>query len=94
MIKNQPSLNLTNCDFEYFLGGYESLINIETNNLNKVTKTFSWPLSGGVPATETKTFYTYLGADKGARIRIVNSNFKNSRFCKGMIVYRKQSYIP
>lgn len=33
-----PSLNLTSCDFKYFLGGYESLINVEYNNLKKVTK--------------------------------------------------------
>lgn len=37
-----PSLNLTNCDFEYFLGGYESLIQVETNNLKKVAKNYNW----------------------------------------------------
>lgn len=44
--------------------------------------------------TENKVFYTYNGADKGARIKIANSNFKNSRFFKGMIVYRKPPFIP
>lgn len=33
-------------------------------------------------------FYIYNGADRGARISIIDSTFKHSRFCKGMIVYR------
>jgi hypothetical protein len=32
-----PILYLNKVDFEYFLGGYESLINVESNNLQKVT---------------------------------------------------------
>jgi hypothetical protein len=27
-----PKLVIKNCKFEYFLNGYESLINVETNN--------------------------------------------------------------
>lgn len=34
--KATPSLTLNNCTFEHFFGGYESLINIETDNLFKV----------------------------------------------------------
>ncbi len=40
--KSPPSLTITNCDFEYFLGGYESLITIENNNLQRVERTFTW----------------------------------------------------
>ena len=34
------------------------------------------------------TYYSYNGADRGAKITIKKSTFKNSRFCKGMIFYR------
>ena len=37
-LKIPPSLNLTGCEFKYFLANYENLINIEYNNLKKVTK--------------------------------------------------------
>jgi hypothetical protein len=87
-----PSLNLTGCDFRYFLADYESLINIEYNNLKKYTKQYTWKTyPGGVLTSTTNDIvqYYFNGADKGARIKIVNSNFKNSRFCKGMIVHRK-----
>ncbi len=33
-----PALNLTGCDFRYFLAGYENLINVEYNNIKKTTK--------------------------------------------------------
>jgi hypothetical protein len=42
-----PSLNLTGCDFRYFLAGYESLINIENNNIKKLKKTYTWTTSAG-----------------------------------------------
>jgi hypothetical protein len=42
-----PSLNLTGCDFRYFLAGYESLINIENNNLKKLKKAYTWTTSAG-----------------------------------------------
>ena len=28
-----PYLNISNCDFEYFMDGYQSLINVERDNL-------------------------------------------------------------
>lgn len=31
-----PSLTITNCNFDYFLGGYEALIAVENNNLQKI----------------------------------------------------------
>jgi hypothetical protein len=93
-----PSLNLTNCDFEYFLGGYESLIQVETNNLKKLSRAYSWDFIDSTDGSdetqsETKTFYSSNQAEKGVRIRITSSNFKNSRFCKGLIVYRKPLQI-
>ena len=39
------------------------------------------------------TFLYTLGAERGAKIKVVNSIFKHSSFCKGAIVYRKQPYI-
>lgn len=32
----------------------------------------------------------YYGVDSGANISISNSSFNNSKFCKGLIVYRRQ----
>ena len=34
-------------------------------------------------------FMILAGEDRGARIDIVNSTFKHSHFCKGLISYRK-----
>ena len=33
-----PKLTLDNCTFKYFLGGYESLIHVETDNLWQALK--------------------------------------------------------
>jgi hypothetical protein len=33
-----PQLTLDNCTFKYFLGGYESLIHVETDNLWEASK--------------------------------------------------------
>lgn len=55
------------------------MINVETNSLSKV-ETFN------------NDYYVYNSADRGAKISIVNSTFKTSRFCKGMIVYRPSPY--
>ena len=32
-------------------------------------------------------FLGYVGEDRGARIKIADSHFKHSRFCKGMLYY-------
>lgn len=71
------------------LGNYESLINVENNNLQKHSVTTTTTLTSGTVITDTKTFYTLNAADKGAKITINSSTFKHSRFCKGMITYRK-----
>ena len=38
-------------------------------------------------------FMILAGEDRGARIDIVNSTFKHSHFCKGLISYRKAQVI-
>ena len=38
-------------------------------------------------------FFSYYGGSRGARIDIRNSDFKVSRFCLGLITYRKPLYI-
>ena len=68
-----PEINILGCDFEYFLGGYESLINVETNNFIRQDRVMA-----------------YVGAERGAIINIRDSVFKHSRFCRGMVVYRRQ----
>jgi len=72
-----PSLEINNCEFEYFLDGYESLINVETNNFFKTTV----------------AQVNYRGETRGAKINIKSSTIKHSRFCKGMLVYRKSPLI-
>jgi hypothetical protein len=54
------SLTMTNCTFEYLLSGYESLIYIETNNMEQVTQK-------GV------SMVYMLGHDKGVSITIDKS---------------------
>ena len=92
-----PELVIENTQFEYFLAdGYESLITIETFTLNKVDfieKTFASGQSGTNTNEESRLFYNYNGADRGAKITITSSIFKHSRFCKGMIVYLSLIHI-
>lgn len=79
-----PTLNIFNCDFTYFLSNTESLINIETDNI-------VYGAGGDNINTGTikdKVFF-YYGVDSGAVISIANSTFNNSKFCKGLIVYRR-----
>lgn len=52
------------------LGNYESLINVENNNLQRVSQTLTTTLASGTIVTDTKTFYTLNAADKGAKITI------------------------
>lgn len=47
-----------------------------------------------VAVNTTRTSYIYNSADRGAIIYIDSSTFKHSRFCKGMIAYRKPAYDP
>lgn len=39
--------------------------------------------------TEDIVFPFYFGEDRGARITITSSVFEHSKFCKGLIVYKK-----
>lgn len=87
--KSPPSLTISNCDFEYFVGNYESLINVEYNNLQRITKDISTTDDDGTVETLTYDFFAQNNADKGAKISISSSTFKHSRFCKGLITYRK-----
>ena len=66
------------------MADYESLINVENINLKHIFYS---------EGTDNYSAYSYNGGDRGAKIWIQNSNFRDSRFCKGMIVYRKQNYI-
>ena len=43
--------------------------------------------------SEAYNFVGYYGGERGANITIVGSEFKNSVFCRGSIVYRKAPYI-
>lgn len=89
-----PSLTITNCNFDYFLGGYEALIAVENNNLQKINVVITTNTVATGVQSNTVPFYTYNGIDKGVKIMVTSSTFKISRFCKGMIVYRKPVYIP
>ena len=82
-----PELELTGCDFKYFLGGHDSLIQVETNNFGLMGERRDDDSPGGVNTQDL--FLSYLGEDRGARISITNSTFKHSSFCKGMIYYKK-----
>lgn len=63
----------------------EALINIETNTYYTYTSTKD---SITVGATTYNYLYGFHGADNGAAISIINSNFEHSKFCKGLLVYR------
>ena len=83
-----PTLRLINCDFKYFFN-MQALIQVETNNLVEMGIVYD---DDGRELIDEDTrvedrFIAHLGADRGARIEIIDSTFKHSRFCKGMIVY-------
>lgn len=85
-----PSLTLTNCNFEYFFGNYESLISVQTNNLRKETFNHTYNDStNGSTVSQNLTFYTYTGGERGASIQISLSSFKHGRFCRGLITLQK-----
>ena len=74
---------MTNCDFTYFLADYEALINVETNNLAIVE-----PLKTGAT-----TLIVEVGDNRGVNIKITYSEFSHSRFCKGMIVFKRRPVL-
>jgi hypothetical protein len=77
-----PELKLNNCKFKFFLKDYDSLINIETDNFVQITQ-----------SSINKPILAKLGQDKGGRVHILNSHFSHSRFCKGLIAYKKSPII-
>jgi hypothetical protein len=60
------------------------LINIEVDNY------YSQAYSDSINARDgsTEKFLVFSGLDAGAVIVIDNSVFRDSKFCKGLIVYR------
>ena len=62
---------------------YEALINVETNNMAVIQ-----------PATSgSKPYIEELGDNRGVIIKIDKSNFKHSRFCKGMLVFKNRPIL-
>lgn len=82
-----PSLDIINCEFEYFLVDYESLINVETNNI-VLTEGSNDNYNAGDENLDE--FVQFWGVDAGAIIMITDTLFRDSKFCKGLIVYRQQ----
>lgn len=77
---NISKLTLTDCNFEYFHKDYEALIYAENNNMQIQNFTaFTNP--------EHSPNLMIFGDDRGVRITVVRSNFKHSKFSKGVIVY-------
>jgi hypothetical protein len=77
------SLTLIDCKFEFFFRDYEALIYVENNNMQIQNFTAS-----SNSDTDPKNLMIFSD-DRGANIKIVRSEFKNSRFCKGLVVYER-----
>jgi hypothetical protein len=85
-----PTLDIVNCTFSYFLDKHNSLIQVETNNLDSWGVTYSYDDNGALVVDTTDEFYVMHGEDRGAKITITDSQFKHMTFCRGMIWYRRQ----
>ena len=75
----------------------QALIQVETNNFIQMGNEYDG-FDFGAPLIDDSTFLAYRflalsGEDRGARINITHSNFKHSKFCKGLITYRRQPTI-
>ncbi|CDW73676.1 UNKNOWN [Stylonychia lemnae] len=92
-LNQPPSLTIVSCDFSYFLGGYTSLINVEHNNLRRITKQNPATLFN-MTVLLNMDFFVYNGANRGFKLLIQQSTFQHSRFCLGLILFRRQIYIP
>ena len=79
----QAKLVLKGCKFHYFLDNYEALINVETNNM---------AVSPALTQTG-KNYIVELGDDRGVSLSLEKSTFAHSRFCKGMIVFKKKPIL-
>lgn len=75
-------LELKNCTFSYFYREYEALVYVENNNMEIQN------ITAIENPADPKNLMVY-GDDRGANISVIESTFKNSRFCKGLIVYEK-----
>ena len=92
------------CDFEFFFNK-SALIKVETNNFIELGMEFSYfsnDLGGYTHAIYEGTitdlnqddyYLGVLGEDRGCRLNITNTTVKNSNFCHGMIVYKKQKVL-
>ena len=91
---HSPTLRLIDCDFKYFFH-MQALVQVETNNLVEMGIVYNADGTESVNAdgTVTDRFLARVGGDRGARVEIINSSFKHSRFCKGMIVYHEFEHI-
>lgn len=54
-----PELYIENCTFEYFLKGYESLIDVETNNFDVYYATYRYLSSSSGYTSSTKNTLYY-----------------------------------
>lgn len=63
------------------------------NQVVVLEATYASGQSGTTTNDNSRSYYNYNGADRGAKITITGSIFKHSRFCKGMIVYRPSLYV-
>ncbi len=85
-IISSPSLILEKCSFKNFYDGYESLIHVETDNLSRRVRNHSLKANSSL---NNVTYITLSGVDLGISLYITNSHFSFSRFCRGLIYYRK-----
>ena len=91
-----PELNLIDCDFMYFFD-MQALIQVETNNYYEAGNLYGTDketdTEEGAVADDTVRFLGLAGEDRGARINITSSTFKHSKFCKGLITYKREETI-
>lgn len=80
----------------HFLNDYTSLIQYEPYTLHKTAYQWNYTQSfttDSIYLSQNITFYTLTGQDKGFNLMIVDSTFKESRFCRGLIYYVKPTTI-
>jgi hypothetical protein len=87
------------CDFEFFFNK-SALIRVENNNFIELGMEFTffanenYVYEGTITDLNQDDYYLgVLGEDRGCRLNITNTTVKNSNFCQGMIVYKKQKVL-
>lgn len=83
---HSPTLNLIDCDFKYFFD-MQALIQVETNNYFVAGEQYD------DESDDSLKFLGIAGEDRGARINITSSTFKHSKFCKGLVTYKREETI-